>query len=278
MAEAGELKSPNYVPGSAGWMVDRLGTGEFQDGIFRGDIVAVKNGVTRAKLTEDSLYFYDENGVQRTRIYGTADSFPYDGTAIETAYLVIYDATTSILVLGNAVDFVSLVCDDDSDLWIQASATKGRILIQGGMYPVPTGTWNLGNATYYWLDISYKTLTDRGCLGSFDEGVEMQDGKIVSDLEAIKAIKIREDKKTIYGKPMLDYRTMPKAVFKPATDEKGNLYKRDKNDEPLPIKVKVSSTEEKEVIPQDGAEMSALISIMLGAMKELSNEVEKIKK
>ena len=139
--------------------------------------------------------------------------------------------------------------------------------------PLGAGSYNLGGATRYWNDISYKTLTDRGCLGWFEEGVELQNGKKVSDLEAIKSIQKHPTEKTVYGVPRLDYKTMPKCVYKPAADHEGKLLKRDKDDKPYLIDKK---TKEK-IYGQDGAETTALISIMLGSIKELDAKIEKIK-
>ena len=140
--------------------------------------------------------------------------------------------------------------------------------------PWGTGSFNLGTAGGYWNDISYKTITDRGCLGSFDDGVELQDGSIVSDIEAIKAIKVHPTKKTVYGAPMLDYKTFPKVSYKPA-DKDGVLYPRSIDDEPLPIKV-MHGKDEVEVLPADGVEMTSMFSIMLGAIKELSARIDKL--
>lgn len=123
--------------------------------------------------------------------------------------------------------------------------------------PTGAGVVDFGNATTYWADISYKTLTDRGCLGWFDDGVELRDGSIVSDLEAILQIKKHPTKKTVYGVPMLDYRTFPKVCYKPA-DRGGVLIERDDNDEP--------------VEGSDGIEMTSFNSILLGAIKELAKK------
>lgn len=131
--------------------------------------------------------------------------------------------------------------------------------------------WNLGDATNYWNVINHKVLTDRGCLGHFGQGVELQNGTIVSDLEAIKSIQVdtRPGKTTHYGVPMFDYRTMPKAVYWPAGKEGKKLFKRDKNDEPYKI-----DKEGNKIPAADGADLNALISIMIGAIKELSNKID----
>jgi len=114
-------------------------------------------------------------------------------------------------------------------------------------------------------------LTDRGCLGVFDKGVEMPNGEIVSDLEALKSIEVdtRPNKKTVYGVPIFDYRTMPKAVYKIAECD-GKPLPRDENDEPYNIDEKG-----KKIKAEDGAELSALVSIMIGAIKEIDGRLEK---
>jgi hypothetical protein len=138
--------------------------------------------------------------------------------------------------------------------------------------PYGAGSYNMGGSTRYWYDISYKTLTDRGCLGWFDDGVELQDGKVVSDLEALESIKKHPTLKTIYGTPRLDYRTMPKCIYRKATDHDGNVLERDKDDKPFIIDKKTK----KKIYAEDGAETTALISIMLGSIKELNAKIKKL--
>ena len=131
--------------------------------------------------------------------------------------------------------------------------------------PNGAGTINLGSATNYWNDFQYKTLTDAGCLGSFDEGVEMPNGKVYSDLEAISHIGLRNDgKKTIYGKPMLDYKTFPIVSYKKARGEDGKLLKRDNEDNPIG--------------GVDGVEMTSMFSIFIGAFKQINEELKTLNK
>jgi len=148
---------------------------------------------------------------------------------------------------------------------------SGRIQFTNHCDPSGAGSYNLGGSTRYWNGVSYKVLYDRGCLGWFDDGVELQDGTKVSDVEAIKAIKKHKTKKTIYGEAMMDYKTLPKVSYTPAADHDGKIYKRDKNDNPYVMEGK------KKVMAQDGAEMTSMFSIMLGAIKELSAEIDKLK-
>lgn len=152
----------------------------------------------------------------------------------------------------------------------------GRIITNQMFGSASGGGVSLGDATYYWNDVSYKTLTDRGCLGWFDAGVKLQDGTMVSDTEALLAIKKDEVKKTIYGQPMLDYTSLPKDVYKVATkmvDGKEVVLPRDANGQPYDINEKGET-----VIAQDGAETTALLSIMLGAIKELTLRIKELEK
>lgn len=138
------------------------------------------------------------------------------------------------------------------------------------VYPTGVANVNLGGATYYWNEVNYKYLTDRGCLGVFDEGVEMPNGSKVSDLEALKLIQKHSTLQTGYGVPRFDYSSMPKAVFKPAPIAEKDIY--DERDENRLLFKKG------EKMGEDGAELTALTSIMIGAIKELDNRVKILEK
>lgn len=155
----------------------------------------------------------------------------------------------------------------------------------GHVYPRGTaGTQNLGNATYYWNDVSYKTLTDRGCLGWYEDGVELQDGRIVSDIEALKSIKKHKTLLTVAGAPRLDYSTMPKHVYKPAPLARKDVYAEEHKaleDSPKTGKPRYKTHrkllhKKGEKAGEDGAELTALVSIMLGAIKELDSRLLEI--
>lgn len=137
--------------------------------------------------------------------------------------------------------------------------------------PGGAGTQNLGNASQYWNDVSYKTLTDRGCLGWYDDGVEMQNGEIVSDVEALKRIRKHPTLKTPAGAPRLDYRTMPLHVYKKASIATEDTYRYDDDKPTLQFR-------KGEKMGEDGAETTALISIVLGAIKELSGQIDKLQR
>lgn len=153
--------------------------------------------------------------------------------------------------------------------------SPGRIEVSTYFDPPDGGTYNLGGSERYWGDISYKTLTDRGCLGWYDEGVELQDGRKVSDLEALKAIKPHPTRKTPAGRTRLDYSTLPKDVYViprrhdgtpfPFDEETGEWYSEE---------IDKKTGKLKRLPAQEGAETTALISILLGSIKELATRVE----
>lgn len=146
-------------------------------------------------------------------------------------------------------------------------------------YPNDPGVTNLGTASQYWNEINYKVLTDRGCLGWFDLGVEMPDGKVVSDLESICAIQRHPSKNTVYGIPMLDYKSFPSVAYKRAakrvkdarTGKRVDVeLPRDENDEPYEMRAG------KRIPAADGIEMTSMFSIMLGALREIERRIVKL--
>ena len=144
--------------------------------------------------------------------------------------------------------------------------------------PAGAGSINLGDGTDYWGDVSYKTLTDRGCLGFMDLGVELQNGTIVSDVEAIKAIKKDPVKMTVYGVPRLDYKTMPKVVYKPAPPKApdGSNWLIDTDGKKYYHATIEDRKETRRRYYEEGAETTALLSIVLGAIKELSSRIDSL--
>ena len=134
----------------------------------------------------------------------------------------------------------------------------------------PTSTsLNLGDSSYYWNEINYKTLTKRGGFGFLDNGVELQDGKIVSDVEAIVQFTENPNKKTPYGTSIINQATLPKIVYRPATDNDGKLLARDKNNQPYQYVVDDKTKKSKKVMAEDGEDVNAMISIIIGSIKEL---------
>jgi len=211
---------------------------------------------------------YCMNNGQSSQLFSlSTSSFRFGGPSYTTIHFTPY--TTNTQDLGtSSYNWNDVYCNtvgnaSGNAIWFDQS---GRVQVDNHFDPSGTGSYNLGGSTRYWADVSYKTLTDRGCLGWFDDGVELQDGRIVSDMEALQIIQKHPTKKTVYGKPMLDYKTFPKVSYKKAADHEGKEYLRDKNDEPY-IKNETD-------IPADGIEMTSVFSIMIGALKELDNRLK----
>jgi len=145
----------------------------------------------------------------------------------------------------------------------------GRIEISNHLDPAGAGTLNLGGATRYWGDISYKTLTDRGCLGWYDDGVKLRNGTTVTDLEALTLIQKHPTLTTPAGAPRLDYTTLPADVYVKPVDHDGTELQKDAEGNYYKEVYDKKTRKVVRVSAQEGAETTALISIMLGAIKEL---------
>jgi hypothetical protein len=217
----------------------------------------------------------------------SAGASPVSGTVItaesgSACYIQLLGAANSAmgLIAGDATNnAATFLYDHSADNWKWKVNGNYELYLTGTLlYPGDAAGLSLGSSTYYFNDIQYKTLTDAGCLGWFDEGVELQDGSKVSDVEALQNIKKHPFKETVYGVPMLDYKSMPKACYKPARGLNGSILERDENDEPFEVVVKrdeLGNEITKIEKSSDGAEISSLISIMLGAIKELDDRLKK---
>lgn len=273
------------------------------------------SGTIRSRMDGDVLEFYDDNGVLKSQIEGVdIGAEGVDGLKILAgpaaswktflfssagfAFNVGGGITGAVAVTGNVYlqegnllygmspDGNNSVTFGRSNFASYISTSAGDLIINpagNDFYPGSTGSVNCGNSTGYWNDVSYKTLTDRGCLGYFDEGVEMPDGKIYPDLKAISMIKKRDDgKQTIYGAPMLDYKTFPRVAYKQAT-YKDEILPRNNNDEPYHIADEeyidsIGRRRVRKVKNQasDGIEMTSMFSIFIGAFKEISERLEQL--
>jgi hypothetical protein len=200
----------------------------------------------------------------------TTDSYPTLASLYirrGSAYPFIYFEGNGVgiaQVRGNASAATLMVtASGGSPTWAYFSATE--------VAPGAAAGLNLGTATNYWNEINYKTLTDRGCLGDFSDGVEMPDGSVLSDMGALQAIKVDPGQETVYGVPRLLYSSMPKAVYKPAPIAAEDVYETHEDQDGKPYPVLRWKAGEK--MGEDGAELTALVSIMLGGMKELDLRV-----
>jgi len=153
--------------------------------------------------------------------------------------------------------------------------------------PRAGGSYNLGGSSDYWWYLNVYEITKQagGGFGVFDEGVEMQDGKVLPDTEALLAMKPHKNKKTDYGKPQYDMNTIPKAVRHiPEEDNKGNPIFKNEKGKYISIQKKDIWDEEKEdyitkeveVEHNEGERVFTMMSIMLGAIRELTQRTKSL--
>jgi hypothetical protein len=149
---------------------------------------------------------------------------------------------------------------------------SGRLQVSNHFDPTGAGTYNSGGSTRYWNSVNAVSFTKQGGFGSFDKGVKLQDGRIVSDLQAILSMKPHPTMISQYGVPRIDPRTIPVPVFKQAADHDGKVFPRDENDRPYTVE------DGKKIAADDGEDLGAMMSIILGAIKELNQRMEILEK
>lgn len=199
-------------------------------------------------------------------------------SSLATLTIQVAGATASnpvlIWTVNGVQSFSAGIANADSDRWkLSASASVGTNEIvyatSSEFSPGGAGTISSGNASLYWNDISYKTLTDRGCLPWCDDGVELVDGRRVSDLQALCQIKKHPTKKTGTGLPRLDYTSFPKHSFRRVEDQFPEWrVERDSDGEPWHVKENGEKLK-----AEDGVEMTMLFGVMIGAFKEVSVQI-----
>lgn len=151
-----------------------------------------------------------------------------------------------------------------------------QLLKDGSLIPGTTGTQNLGTAAQYWNDVSYKTLTDRGCLAFIDQW-EMPDGRRLSATEAFEELRPHPTEKTIYGEVKLDYSWVPKHSHKPAPIAAEDIYEPDLTDLDENDQPKHKRKHRKgDKMGADGVEMTALLSMQMGVIRDLIARVKKL--
>lgn len=233
-----------------------------------GDDVRFWAGDTFANRATAKFRILESGVVEMTQSSGTVRfstlGLTWLVSSVENANIRLFSGTSPITAATLRINVGGLT-NDSCDLDFNYTAAD-----TGNFSPAEAAdVIDLGTSSNFFNEINYKTLTDRGCLGIFEGGVELKDGKKATYLEALEAIKKDQVKRTVYGEPMLDYSTMPKAVYKPAPIAEKDVY------DIATGKIKYKKGEKMGV---DGAETTALISIMLGAIIELSGKNRELEK
>lgn len=173
-------------------------------------------------------------------------------------------------VYFNAADILGFVAGGAAKLFVFGTGTSATVL-NADLLSNGDATFNIGGASNYVNDVSYKTLTDRGCIPWCDDGVEMPDGKIVSDLEAICSIQKHPTNLTVHDLPRLDYSTFPKKAIRKAEEDK-NFSHRDIDGTPWCNGPKGEG--KMDILKaEDGVEMTMVFGVMIGAFKEINERL-----
>jgi len=152
-------------------------------------------------------------------------------------------------------------------IWVSSTSTaywRGHLNISA------SATYNCGSSSYYWNYVNAVGFSSHS-LTSFDSPVKMPDGRELSDIEALRAIKERPDTLHKNGRKLLDKRTFPVDLIMPAADSDGNVYKRDKNNDPL------VPDENGKLVSRpdaDAVDIVQMVSLMYGAMKKVFDKLD----
>lgn len=222
----------------------------------------VTNATRRLTLDVNGVFYVSD--VIRAEGY----SAPAAGSGLELGYTGGSAYVTGFNRTGGT--YLPLVLRG-STVTLQYSGTTGLQLDgSGNVVPGAAGTQNLGTAALYWNDVSYKTITDRGCLALIDKW-EMPDGRKLSNLQVLRELRAHETDKTIYGETKLDYDYVPKHSKKtaPIAEEDTELDVIGPDGKKLKFK-------KGEKMGSDGVEMTSMFSVMIGAIRELAGQVEKL--
>ena len=151
----------------------------------------------------------------------------------------------------------------------------GRLQITNHFDPTGQGVLNFGGDDRYWNWITCNNINKKtgGGVGwlYLDDGVELQDGRKVSDVKAIEEMKPSTGKLSKSGQKTIDPKTLPKIIYKQARYRNGKLMKRDKKDRPY-----FFDENKKKVLTNDGEDVFATISLLLGAIKEIDKRLKKL--
>ena len=154
---------------------------------------------------------------------------------------------------------------------------SGRIEFTNHCDPASSASnYNLGGDSRYWNEVHYQSLKSHS-LVFFDEGIELQDGNKVSDIEAIKQIK-SSSKMSKYGVPFLDKTSFPKNIYSPAKIATEDIYENKKIiDEKGEKKIEKELVYKKgKKIGTDSVNVTLLNSLFIGAFKELDNRLKTV--
>jgi hypothetical protein len=268
-----EAQRKVYFNGTTAMYVYASTTNEYR--IYTGDQVVFRATTSEVTLSS-AVDFWVYNG---KKLYFDAGA----GTHITgTTSALSINVSSSTGVASSLYVWEDLFQFNDAKNTRYINLTSNGLVVRSGllngslwfydydMYTNATTKSHCGTAGNYWYEVNTYQVTKRGggTFGYYDEGVELQDGTVVSDTEALLAIKPSASKMTSYGKPAMDIKSIPKDVYVASDlprDESGTPYQISETGE----KIDRSDTEGEAVFP--------MISIMIGAIRELATDVKDLK-
>ena len=266
----GKWVSDNYVAGSMGWMVNADGSAEFLNITARGIIMSGSPTGKRVELSSDTIRFYNLLNQEM----GYIEAYP-------TILHFETDEGIDFYAGGNGIFGIYPL-----EIWVSVD-----------ILPTNFGGINIGNATYYFGDISYKTLTDR--VGIFKANPN-ESYDLIKNLEADTLGKCRMIEKR--GQRRLKFSKFPKYMFDDALEEakediifdeniiidnqvgykkfeKGQIIaKKGEKTRWRIIKNKNNDGKKHIIEASEGLEISAFISHLAGTVQKLIKDKEVLEK
>jgi len=210
------------------------------------------------------IYFY-QSGYQRGFIYGDAN-----GLHLSTPYQIRLDEDARV-----AGTLYTCAMEPLSDTSYNIGSSSKRYQ-EGWIYlmrsyrvnPESNQTGSVGQSTLAWHDIYYCVLNDVCSLGMIEE--------IANPLELIKNIKVDKDKYTPKELPKADYKTLPKFI---KTIKYDDIWKDEKDFEEHLQSILSRNAEvvyeddEKVTVKVESLDITATISLLLGAIRQLIRQI-----
>ena len=131
-----------------------IATGVVSELTFTDDNIIRGDGSARSVQTSGIKIDNSDNISGIANITSTGVNLAADGSTAAPAYSFSSNPDTGMDLSGSIIQFS---VDNSNRFQIEASET----LTLNGFNPQGAGSLNLGTASKYWADISYKTLTDR---------------------------------------------------------------------------------------------------------------------
>lgn len=261
-----------YIPNNRSFWIQGTGSQYGGMGLTSGNSLWMTCGSANT--------FYVFNTAQSSQMFGVSTSAVVVGGPSYTGMdLIPY--SSGVATLGDSTHrWDDVWCNtvgrqSGNAIWFDQS---GRVQVDNHFDPSGAGTKNCGGPSRYWNYITCNDITKIAGDGAgwlwLDDGVELNDGRKVSDVEAINLMEAEDqiDKK---GRKVrvIKKQSLPKILLRKAKNHEGIPFDRDENDEPYEL------DEEGNKIPlYDGESVFGMISLLIGCVKELDAKIKQMKK